>query len=118
MEFKELIDLIESAEMEPRSYTGRGMGNRVCLGIVSDNSLDIPLTLVQCYLENCPTDSSSIQEAMDLCEQLKDSKFDSMGRGEIVYWPGIKWQDLDEEMPDLEQFITPEMLEEYRIKNS
>jgi hypothetical protein len=102
MEFKELIDLIESAEMTARSYTGRGMGDRVCLGIVSDNSRDIALTLVQCYLENCPTDSSSIQEAMDLCEQLKDSKFDSMGRGEIIYWPEIAWEETEEDSDDSE----------------
>lgn len=113
MEFKELIDLIESAEMTPRSYTGRGMGDRCCLGVNCDNSVDVPLIIVQAYLENCPTDLNSIQEAMDLIELLKGSKMDSMGRGEIVYWPDIVWEETEcdrdydsEDLDDLDKSMS------------
>lgn len=118
MEFKELVELIGSAGYEPRSYSGRGMNGKKCLGIDCFPSRGIELTLVQTYLENCPIDSSSIQEAMDLCEQLKDVKTDSMGRGEIVYWSHIAWEEIEDEMPDLEDVITPEHLAEQKIKNS
>ena len=101
MEFKELIGLIETAGYEPRSYSGRGMGGKACLGIDCFPARGIELTLIQAYLENCPTDSSSIQAAMDLCEQLKDAKTDSMGRGEIVYWPNIAWEETEDDSDEL-----------------
>jgi hypothetical protein len=124
MEFKELIEVIESAEMTPRSYSGRGMGGRECLGITCDNSAEVPLNLVAAFCENefrCTSGDialDSLEELQNLIEQLKGSKVDSMGRGEIVYWPQIKWQELDEEEPDLTDVITPEHESEWKIKNS
>lgn len=97
MEFKELCELIEAAGYSVRSYSGRGMNGKVCLGIDTDNTaMTLVLDLIKEALGSVNTSCGdrayeSIGEVQDLCDMLKNSRSDSMGRGYIVYFPEIKW---------------------------
>lgn len=69
MNATKLIDAIKAAGLRPRSYSGRGMFGRHCVGV----SL------------------RSISEADGL--PLRGSATDSLGLGIILYWPGAKWPE-------------------------
>ncbi len=98
MEFKELCELIEAAEYSYRSYSGRGMNGKQCLGIDTGKlPVQVALDIVNEYLHNCNGNTGSIDKAQDLCQLLRDCNSDSMGKGYIVYFPGIKWEELDSE---------------------
>lgn len=96
MEFKELCDILENAGQEIRSYSGRNMGGRNCLGIdTNDNPIDVVLEIILSAVDN-EANRTTLQ---NLCEKLQGAKAktDSMGRGTIIYWPGIKWEEIDSE---------------------
>jgi len=95
MEFKELCQLIKDAGYSVRSYSGRGMGNKQCLGIDTKHTdtMGVALDLVSEYLGECNRGTGSISKAQDLCELLKCARSDSMGKGYIVYFPEIKWKN-------------------------
>lgn len=107
MEFKELIELIESAGYSARSYSGRGMNGKQCLGIDTEHTdtMGVALDLIKEALGRVNTTRAyeSIDEIQDLCELLKSARSDSMGRGYIIYFPAIKWEDMaldyDENFP-------------------
>lgn len=111
MEFKELVKLIESADYKVRSYSGRGMSGKQCVGIETEHAdaLTVVLSLIKEALGSVNTTCGdrayeSIGEVQDLCDMLKGARSDSMGRGYIVYFPEIKWEkpeemDYDEDFP-------------------
>lgn len=114
--FKELCELIEQAGYSVRSYSGRGMYGQQCLGIDTEHTdvMAVSLDLVAEYLNSCNIGTGSISKAQDLCELLKGYRSDSMGKGYIIYWPGITWEE-SEEMPELD--ITPDMLADNKLKH-
>lgn len=67
MKAKDLIAQIEASGRKPRSYSGRGMFGRECVG-VSLRRGD--------YGEGLPS---------------AGQRRDSLGLGEIAYWPSVKW---------------------------
>jgi len=122
MEFKTLCEVIELAGYTTRSYSGRGMNGRQCLGVVIEHS-DPSKVLTDIILDRCQFnghEAEQLEMIQWLCENLDDMRSDSMGHDMIVYWPSIRWEETedDEEMPDLEDIITPEHLAEQEIKNS
>lgn len=97
MEFKELCDILFDAGQEIRNYSGRGMNGAECLGITTDdNPLDVVLEIISSAVDN-ELSRSVIKE---LCGQLQGAKTDSMGRGTIIYWPRIEWEDPDIEFEE------------------
>ena len=120
MEFKELIELFDNAGYNAQSYSGRGMYGKYCLGVViehSDPSKVLTDIILDCC-QFCGHEAEQLEKVQWLCGNLNDMRSDSMGRDMIVYWPGIKWQELDEEEPDLTDVITPEHESEHKIRNS
>jgi hypothetical protein len=99
MEFKELCELIEAAGYSVRSYSGRSMYGKICLGIDTKHADIVPIVLniISEYIGQCNGRAGRIDKAQDLCELLMDPRSDSMGKGYIVYFPAILWEELDSE---------------------
>lgn len=83
----ELIDLLLDCDHTPRSYSGRGMYGKECVGVRVDDPVDV-LQLGIC-----------IGEAA-IGVNLPKASFDSLGRGFILYWPRMEWPG-DVYMPDV-----------------
>lgn len=86
MDAKRLIELLEDAECEPRSYGGRGMYGRQCVAVVPDSnsSEGHVAALTMLYAE-------SDEERQDLVTIWSGVRSDSMGRGIVIYFPNIEW---------------------------
>jgi len=98
MDCKTLCEIIERSGCTPDAYSGRGMYGSQCLGFVSNKTEMVAcLDLIQACLDS--TDSSHVKTVCsDLLHALGSSRTDSMGRGIVIYFPSIKWEeDLDEE---------------------
>ncbi len=96
MEYQELIDTIELVGFKPKVYSGRGMYGKECLSIISANTDNVILNIISEALGkvNCGN-SISVSDVQDLCEMLKGSKIDSMGKNKVIYWPNIPWEETD-----------------------
>lgn len=88
MDAQRLIELLEDAECEPRSYSGRGMYGRRCVAVVPDDynsSEGHVAALTMLYA----ADETEQQELVAIWRGVRS---DSMGRGGIViYFPNIEW---------------------------
>jgi len=101
MKFQELCELFEECGYSVRSYSGRAMYNRQCLGVESDNDNNMVIELIQDICDNGGgTDSDKLCKIQDVCELLRNCRTDSMGRGMITYWPEIEWENFDSEDSD------------------
>lgn len=83
MNTQEMIELIENTEHQPRFYSGRGMYGKRCLA-VDANSI---IGLVASLIEAC----SDYEQVMKLVNVLRSAKTDSMGLGEVLYFPKLEW---------------------------
>jgi hypothetical protein len=91
--FDKIIELFEAADLEPRSYSGRGMSGSTCLGCsYDDNCVDIVIDIFDIILSNViDFDDSFDEDVYKILTALRGSKTDSLGRGSIIYWPRIPW---------------------------
>lgn len=71
----DLIDAIANRELQPRSYSGRGMYGRECVACAVESGSD---------LEGLPKAGAHV---------------DQLGRGYIVYWPAAEWT------PDVQEYV-------------
>ena len=96
-----LVAAAEAAGLDVRSYSGRGMYGRKCVGIDIDTRNGAWLVATQLALaivEMSDDPGLDIAELADL-----DVHTDSMGLGTIVYFPTVAWDpvyDEDEEEED------------------
>jgi hypothetical protein len=80
------LNAIEEAGYSPRTYSGRAMYGKQCVGVPLERwQSDIDFVL-------------DVIEAMHGVEGLssrvmRDSRSDSMGRGSILYWPTMRWPE-------------------------
>ena len=77
-----LQKILEDNDYECRSYSGRGMYGKECLGVTIDsdkNIFSIGLMVGQELGHN------------DYIEDIDDVRYDNMGLGTIIYWPRIKY---------------------------
>jgi hypothetical protein len=91
---KALISLAEEGVIEraPRSYSGRGMYGKQCIGVTTDTSeFELGVRLMD-HISN-----SSHMDVLDL-DLLINVSSDSMGRSVIIYWPGTEWEDSFDDM--------------------
>lgn len=68
MTSEQLLKKIRAAGCKPRSYSGRGMSGKECIGV---------------------SISSSMKGDAD--ELPRGNKVDSLGMGQIWYWPQCAW---------------------------
>lgn len=103
----ELKSLIEDAGYEYRSYSGRGMYGRSCIGFCnngnSESTIAIEFTNViieGLFMENDDIDvlHTKVDEAMTKIASLfRGMSRDSMGVDMILYFSEIEWEDEDED---------------------
>lgn len=72
---------------EPRAYSGRGMGGKECLAVDLDGSA---ATLWAGLYEGAPLLRESQNEV--IAKAIRNSREDSMGRGIVVYFPGVPFE--------------------------
>jgi hypothetical protein len=105
MDGKKLIEALEltdwrHGELIPRSYSGRGMYGKQCVGVTLDgdgSSFQLGAAVSAAFFdldEDEALDNIADLARLRVCE-------DSMGRGVIVYWPSVEWPaDVEEEDED------------------
>lgn len=81
MDAKMLIDVIENAGFDARSYSGRGMYGKECVGYTCDDPTDSMLDIIEDH-------EGDIAE---LIQTLRRMRTDNMGMSYICYFPNIKW---------------------------
>lgn len=89
---KDVKDACESMGYQARSYSGRGMYGRACLGIevprgISTSSLAFKLAI--------ELKAIGAEDAIDFLMN-RDWNQDSMGLGSIIYIPSLSWEDEEE----------------------
>ena len=101
---KAIIEAARNAGLDVRSYSGRGMYGAKCLGIDFDSSYTpvyVVCEIARAFMDN--SDMSLRDSQSKLHEMLYQlgtkARTDSMGMGQIVYWPDIEWQDEDSDCP-------------------
>ena len=92
-----LKDLIEDAGFETRSYSGRYMYGKECLGAILDQgqseiafAVDVMETAIQSIDDY---DSNEIVYGIqEISSLLKKSIVDSLGMGKIIYFPEVEYK--------------------------
>jgi hypothetical protein len=72
-----LIRSIRNLGQKPRSYSGRCMYGRECVGV----GMDYQFEVIELFTE---------LRTVDGLENLPAPTFDSLGRGIIAYWPNVE----------------------------
>lgn len=100
---QEVVELVKSFDNEDdfvvRSYSGRSMYGRKCLGIDCRDPLECMGQLV-CLLCDQFEETSEVREVL---EWLGAASFDSMGLDYILYFPGLTWSKDSEEENEYEK---------------
>lgn len=89
---KKIIDLFQEIGEEfdkdsvyiITNYSGRGMYGETCLAIVCNDALITLQDFCQLLCERLESD-----EISDLFLQLGNPRSDSMGHGQVLYWPKL-----------------------------
>lgn len=77
----------------PRSYSGRGMYGKQCLGITVDRYTSAPEVAFRLAVElQAAGEQDAIEDLLDAGTWCTDS----MGLGTIVYVPGLAWEEPEE----------------------
>src|SRR5260370_7346763 len=90
--------MIYQAGYTCRSYSGRSMYDKTCLGVVVNGDISVGE-----FVANILEAMSTIQDDEDdpIVDQLADAfrimRSDSMGRGQIFYFPGIAFESESDE---------------------
>ena len=80
MDATQLKQIIEDAGYEARSYSGRGMYGKECVGVTCHSEI----TLIFDMMDHA---------SRNQIKELKGCITDSMGRSIIVYWPSVAWSE-------------------------
>ncbi len=86
--FELIVDAFLSAGYTPQEYSGRMMYGSTCLGVECADPIRAVLEMVSALAVELD-DAMLVQEVVP---DLYESRTDSMGRNQIVYWPSIKWE--------------------------
>lgn len=105
IETKEIISWLRNMDLEPEAYSGRGMYGSRCLGVRCDNALEALWEItkeisgggLRYHFEpdqpDCDYDESDYADSITTL--LGSPVFDSMGLGQILYFPKFKLTDED-----------------------
>lgn len=86
---QQIVD--DSGEFTSRSYSGRGMYGKVCLGVTvdRDHTMGEFLALI--------IESVTDENQDELAEALRGLRTDSMGLGEVLYFPKVPYSAEEED---------------------
>lgn len=87
-----LQDILESTVDGVRSYSGRGMYGRSCLGVETDDVGDLFAAVLE--------ELEGEEDTQDIQLAFKSMCTDSMGRATIVYFPAIPYVGNDDDDAD------------------
>lgn len=93
---EQFVTLCEDYGITPHSsYSGRGMFGKQCIGIEQNRPEDIVkfLYLVVPQIDPRWYENEYQHTNPDYSPEWEDIREDSMGRGQIFYWPGIRAVD-------------------------
>ena len=98
-----LQTLLEECGYEISNYSGRGMYGRQCLAIDVDNNnvMHVAVEAFSLFLEHGDTAEDDFQLSRDeLCDAFRNSRWDQMGRGMVVYFPDVQVDLADDDDED------------------
>lgn len=84
---KQLIEWLEIAGFEPRSYSGRGMFGRSCVSVHGDRDEGVTLWTIATSLYSCNPDGA------DLIDRIPEPRTDNLGLDYVYYWPSFEWPE-------------------------
>lgn len=82
-----LQQAFEMTDYRVRSYSGRGMYGRECLGVAIDN------TITNCIIDAIGAAIENDLDVSVLLEEARDARQDAMGMSTILYWPSIPYAE-------------------------
>ena len=88
--FIEILNDVSETE-NARSYSGRAMYGKRCVGLVIES--DDKLVLLGAQLMAGIDDADMPYERDELLHILQTTRTDSMGLNVIAYWPRTEWPD-------------------------
>lgn len=81
----------QEANNHPRSYSGRHMYGKNCVGIYTEQTIaQFAYRLGRQYAESQVADS--FVDELDIDSWFEDIHHDQLGHGTIVYFPLVEWQ--------------------------
>lgn len=85
---EQVKELIENAGYEARSYSGRGMYGKACIGLTTeDDAFEVAANLMVAY--ESVVDDVSLETLADVIKQFAS---DNMGRDSMIYYlPDVEW---------------------------
>lgn len=95
--------ILIDADYQVRSYSGRGMYGRECLGVMIEQYSSLG-NLFADLIETASSGSDS-DELQTVADSIRDFKQDSLGRDTIVYFPNIPWNSDLESDDDFKERI-------------
>lgn len=87
------IRWLETADLEPFEYSGRGMFGKKCVAVRANSEVDLVISVMTSMVENCAERS----DLLDMLDELSSPKTDSLGKGTVVYWESMQWPSAEDE---------------------
>jgi hypothetical protein len=82
-------------------YSGRGMYGRGCIGIAyHSTAADVSFGLAEQIVSNMLAQGDDVSTISNTLLFLKDASYDSMGRGETMYWRALPVETQTELLSD------------------
>ena len=85
-----------------RSYSGRGMFGKECLGVTTHSQSELVADVMSAIIDHVMDEPDGDRDAGDAAEAFRNMRTDSMGRDTIVYFPNV-CHVKDEEVDDSEE---------------
>lgn len=90
MEHNEIVSFIKSVCDNVRAYSGRAMYGRRCVAVDLNDNQSAADTVLEIIHAAVTSGDVSPNDLIHLLEMLGDSKADSMGLGQVLYWPHLQ----------------------------
>ncbi len=87
--FKEVAD--DMYEVNIRSYSGRAMYDKYCVGVVCENTYDFVARVSEKIGKLNERDEDDTNLDFSASDIFSNTHQDSMGLSQIIYWPHIPW---------------------------
>lgn len=97
--FEDLAEELGNDDLSIRSYSGRGMYGKQCLGVYTDMNIGSLMAYVVRSLAGVASfDNQDAEDASEeIAQAFENMQTDSMGLGTIVYFPNVKFVSTSDE---------------------